>query len=187
MIEAVEIGVRDLAAGERFYRGLLGVRDERVRLVQAFADDGWVDDNRQLGNRHLAFYVADVDAETARLKDAGVPFTTEPTHVTGDVRLAFFLDPDGTSLELLSGPPRYDEAFAEEHVVLPGPGDPPVLAHLAITVERPPEEDLIGTLLIEDEGLLATFVAGPVTLEFFSFTDGDLLPAADGNLRAVQA
>ena len=47
------------------------------------------------------------------------------------------------------------------------------------------EEGLIGELDVED--MLLTFVDGPVPLELFSFPDGDLRPAADGNLRAVPA
>jgi predicted enzyme related to lactoylglutathione lyase len=185
MIGAVEILVRDVAAAERFYGGLLGFADERVRLVEGAAGDGWVDDDRQLGNRHLAVYVGDVDAEAARLKDAGVEFTVEPQDATGDVRLAFFRDPDGTVLELLSGPPRYDRAYAEEHVVLPAPGEPPRLAHLAITVERAPRQGLVGELEVGET--LISFVDGPVPLELFSFADGELLPEANGNLKAVQA
>jgi catechol 2,3-dioxygenase-like lactoylglutathione lyase family enzyme len=156
-----------------------------VRLVEGAGDDGWLDDDRQLGIRHLALYVGDVDAEAARLREAGLEFTLEPQDATGEVRLAFFRDPDGTALELLSGPPRYDRSFAEERVVLPAPGDPPILAHLAITVERPPRDGVIGELDVDD--MLITFVDGPVPLELFSFPDGNLLPAADGNLRAVPA
>jgi catechol 2,3-dioxygenase-like lactoylglutathione lyase family enzyme len=183
MIGAVEILVRDVAAAERFYGELLGFRDERVRLVEGAADDGWVDDDRQLGNRHLALYAGDVDAEAARLKDAGVEFSVEPQDATGDVRLAFFRDPDGAVLELLSGPPRYHRAYADEHVTLPAPGEPPRLAHLAITVDRPPADGVIGELDVDD--MLLTFVDGPVPLELFSFPGGgELLPRADGNLRA---
>ncbi len=183
MIGAVEILVRDVTAAERFYGGLLGFRDERVRLVEGVAGDGWVDDDRQLGNRHLALYVSDVDAEAARLKEAGVEFTIEPQDATGEVRLAFFRDPDGAVLELLSGPPRYHRAYADEAAAPPAPGEPPRFAHLAITVERPPREGLIGELDVDD--MLISFAAGPVPLELFSFPDGELLPRADGNLRAV--
>ena len=75
--------------------------------------------------RHLAFYVADVDAEAARLRAAGVTFDVEPRTATGDVRLVFFRDPDGTLLELMDGPPRYHrtwsaELAARERAALPG-------------------------------------------------------------------
>ncbi|MGW8202536.1 SMU1112c/YaeR family gloxylase I-like metalloprotein [Sphingomonas bisphenolicum] len=52
------------------------------------------------GLRHLAFIVADIDAEVARLDAAGVP--SEPIRVdehTGQ-RFTFFADPDGLPLEL---------------------------------------------------------------------------------------
>ena len=184
MVTGVEIRVRDLAEADRFYKELLGFEDERVWLVEGAGDDGWVDDDRQLGNRHLAFYVADVDAEAARLQHAGVDFTVAPQDATGDVRLAFFRDPAGTVLELLSGPPRYHRTFAEEErVELPGPGEPAVLAHLAVTVAQPPRDGLVGELDLDD--MLLSFIAGPVPLELFSFPDGRVLPKADGNLRAV--
>jgi catechol 2,3-dioxygenase-like lactoylglutathione lyase family enzyme len=34
---------------------------------------------------------------------AGVPFTIEPKNIPGGVRIAFFTDPDGTSIELIEG------------------------------------------------------------------------------------
>jgi catechol 2,3-dioxygenase-like lactoylglutathione lyase family enzyme len=185
MIAGVESGVRDLADAERFYAGVLGVRDPRLRLVEApGAGDGWVDDDRQLGLRHLAFYVGDVDAEAARLREAGVEFTIEPRDATGDVRLAFFHDPDGTLLELLSGPPAYHRTHspalaARERAALPRPGEPPRLAHLAITVAEPPHDDRVGELFLEEDGMVITFVDGPLPLELFSFPDGDVLPAAN--------
>jgi catechol 2,3-dioxygenase-like lactoylglutathione lyase family enzyme len=58
-------------------------------------------DNRTLGWNHLAFGVADIDAEVARLKGLGVAFRSEPGPRTGSgIRVAFFPDPDGNTLEL---------------------------------------------------------------------------------------
>ena len=58
-------------------------------------------DNRTTGFNHLAFAVADIDAEVARLKAAGVAFTVEPApRGTSPLRVAFFHDPDGNTLEL---------------------------------------------------------------------------------------
>ena len=161
------------------------MRDERVRLVEGARDDGWVDDDRQLGNRHLAFYVGDVDAEAARLREAGAEFTIEPQDVTGDVRLAFFLDPDGTLLELLSGPPRYHRSFAPGGGGAAGsrraPGAGPPRDHGRAAAAGGPGRRA-GRRRHADR-----FVAGPVPLELFSFPDGRLLPGANGNLKAVQA
>jgi catechol 2,3-dioxygenase-like lactoylglutathione lyase family enzyme len=200
VIAAVEIGVRDLQAAEAFYGGLLGIpADERVRLVEASEGrpGGWVDDDRQLGVRHLAFYVADVDAEAERLRAAGVALDVEPMTATGDVRLAFFRDPDGTQLELLDGPPAYDrthsaELAERERAALPGPGDGPRLAHLAVTVADPETYDgeVVGQLFLDDDGMVITFRDGPLPLELFSFPDGELLPdpgSAGLGLRAVGA
>lgn len=57
----------------------------------------------QAGLMHLAFEVEDVDATYRELRDRGVTFTIEPKSV-GDLRVAFFLDPDGNELELFSSP-----------------------------------------------------------------------------------
>ena len=58
-------------------------------------------DNRTLGWNHVAFGVGDIDAEVARLKERGVRFTVEPgPRRPGGIRVAFFPDPDGNTLEL---------------------------------------------------------------------------------------
>jgi catechol 2,3-dioxygenase-like lactoylglutathione lyase family enzyme len=201
VIAGVEIGVRDLRAAEAFYGGLLGAPpDERLALVELpdGRPGGWVDDDRQLGVRHLAFYVADVDAEAERLRAAGVELTLEPTSATGDVRLAFFRDPDGTLLELLSGPPRYHRTWSpelaeRERAALPAPGDGPRLAHLAVTVadlDAALDGDVIGQLFLDDDGMVITFLDGPLPLELFSYPDGEVLPdpgAGELGIRAVPA
>jgi predicted enzyme related to lactoylglutathione lyase len=51
------------------------------------------------GIPHTAFAVEDVEAEAARLKDAGVIFTTEPTDVGGTV-LATFDDTCGNLIQI---------------------------------------------------------------------------------------
>ena len=198
MIAGVEIGVRDRRAAEAFYGGLLGLpADDRVRLVEVPAGrpGGWVDDDRQLGVRHLAFYVADVDAEAERLRAAGVQLDVEPMTATGDVRLAFFRDPDGAQLELLDGPPDYHRTWSaqlaeRERAALPAAGEAPRLAHLAITVAEPPRDDVIGQLFLKDDGMTITFVDRPLPLELFSFPDGETLPEPDPGelgLRALPA
>jgi catechol 2,3-dioxygenase-like lactoylglutathione lyase family enzyme len=200
VIAGVEIGVRDLRAAEAFYGGLLGApADDRLRLVEVpdGRRGGWLDDDRQLGIRHLAFYVDDVDAEAERLRAAGVALDGEPMTATGDVRLAFFRDPDGTQLELLDGPPDYHrtwsaELAARERAALPAPGDGPRLAHLAVTVSDPDAfgGDVVGQLFLDDDGMVITFLDGPLPLELFSFPDGETLPEPDTGelgLRAVPA
>jgi len=200
VIAGVEIGVRDLRAAETFYGDRRGASaDGRVRLVEAPGGRaaGWLADDRQLGVRHLAFYVADVDAEAERLRAAGVALDVEPMTATGDVRLAFFRDPDGTQLELLDGPPDYHRTFSpelaeRERAALPGPGDGPRLAHLALTVPDPDafDGDVVGQLFLDGDGMLITFLDGPLPLELFSFPDGAVLPdpgPGELGLRAVPA
>ena len=63
----------------------------------------FVYDDRQLGLRHMAFRVDNVDAVAARVRQAGVEFTLEPLDAVGGVRIAFFKDPDGTLVEIVQG------------------------------------------------------------------------------------
>ena len=54
------------------------------------------------GRDHLAFRVADIEAEVARLEAAGVEVTVRPAHVAAaSLTYAFFADPDGNKLELV--------------------------------------------------------------------------------------
>lgn len=55
------------------------------------------------GLTHMAFEVDNVDATFIELKAKGVPFTVEPKDA-GDIRVAFFKDPDGNLLELFRSP-----------------------------------------------------------------------------------
>ena len=55
------------------------------------------------GLAHLAFEVDDVDQTYEDLKAKGVEFFITPRNA-GDIRLAFFRDPDGNELELFNSP-----------------------------------------------------------------------------------
>ena len=55
---------------------------------------------RDVGIRHLAIAVTDLDAVYGGLKSRGVEFVTEPETSKG-VRVAFFTDPDGNYLHLI--------------------------------------------------------------------------------------
>jgi len=58
-------------------------------------------DGKQLGFRHLAFLVDDIDAEVARLKAAGVMSEEVAVRdIPQGYRIAFFNDPDGIEIEL---------------------------------------------------------------------------------------
>lgn len=52
---------------------------------------------------HLAFQVDDVDAAYQELAARGIPFSVEPRDA-GSLRIAFFQDPDGNTLELFRSP-----------------------------------------------------------------------------------
>jgi glyoxylase I family protein len=125
-IDHTAITVRDMAKSVAFYRDVLGchvlgeaVRDNgTVRMVFLkagearlelfeFAHKGREIDldttSQDLGLKHVAFRVDDVDAFADALKAKGVEFTVEPKDGYTVDRLAFFRDPDGNLLEIVAG------------------------------------------------------------------------------------
>jgi catechol 2,3-dioxygenase-like lactoylglutathione lyase family enzyme len=124
----VAITVSDLSRALDFYRGLLGFHllghldwpDDPDGLTITLLDTGrgtlelfsyanvpvkpaLPADDMRAGLQHLALDVTDLDAIAEQLACAGVPFTIEPKNIPGGVRIAFFTDPDGTSIELIEG------------------------------------------------------------------------------------
>ncbi len=73
-----------------------------IELSQGTPKPG--DQKPSCGLMHLAFEVDDVDATYAELKAKGVEFFIEPRTPFGDLRIAFFRDPDGNELELFHSP-----------------------------------------------------------------------------------
>jgi glyoxylase I family protein len=55
----------------------------------------------QPGIRHVAFRVSDFDEAYAKLKDAGVQFTTPPGEAVGGGRTILFRDPEGNELQIV--------------------------------------------------------------------------------------
>lgn len=122
----VALTVRDLERSIAFYRDLLDfevagqllLRDHTFKIVYLrsgeaiielfeFKDSGPTDlepvPDERLGFKHVAFRTSDVDGLANKLRAAGVTFTVEPKDAAGgSVRLAFFRDPDGHLLELVS-------------------------------------------------------------------------------------
>lgn len=147
----------------------------------------WLRNDLQPGYRHLGFFVQSVDATTARLKAAGVPFTLDPLDATGGVRIAFFTDPDGILLEVLEGTLEYHEVGT---AAAPTRSDQPqaqgqgelVFDHIAITVADLHQSlhfyqeelgfEMIGQLIFNDaRGFTITYLnAGMGVLELFSFS-----------------
>jgi catechol 2,3-dioxygenase-like lactoylglutathione lyase family enzyme len=203
-IEYVEVAVTDLERSARWYEELLRFRPlggapdgERwldagagvIRLVGVGArakPSGWVPDDLQRGVRHIGLKVADVDSHAERLRAADVAFSVEPTDATGGVRLAFFLDPDGTLLEFVAGAVRHHrtwspELAAIEEATLPGPDDPPRFDHVAVTVadldatlrfyRKTLGLEVVGQLFFEDarDFVITNLKAGHGVIEVFSY------------------
>jgi predicted enzyme related to lactoylglutathione lyase len=59
---------------------------------------------RKVGYTHIALTVNDIDADYDRIRKHGVEFTMKPTSVESGMRIAFFADPDGNTLELMQRP-----------------------------------------------------------------------------------
>ena len=128
----VALTVADMDRAVAFYRDLLGctvlgqlaLDGGRFRLVylrkceaylELFAHDPPAPaapstgaDGPHLGYQHIAFKTDDVDAVAASLAAAGVAFSDGPRDAPGGVRLAFFHDPDGNLLELVSNLPELE-------------------------------------------------------------------------------
>jgi catechol 2,3-dioxygenase-like lactoylglutathione lyase family enzyme len=207
-LRTVRLGCRDLDRSTDFYRGLLGfgadaggpraaegsrvltrgaLRLELVAVGAAGDLDGWENDDLQQGIRHMGMKVADVDREIRRLVDAGVTVLSPPADVLGDVRIAFFLDPDGARLEFIEGNLAYQHVSsprlaAAEALTRLSPEDGVRFDHVAVTVSDLPAalrfwRDRMGFEVIgeirhrgDPRGFLMTYLqAGPAVLEVFSF------------------
>jgi catechol 2,3-dioxygenase-like lactoylglutathione lyase family enzyme len=209
-IQYVEIGAADLSRSLDFYQDLLGFRAAAeapvppepgvrwlsagpalVRLVDVGAGDlgGWEGDDLQRGIRHLGMKVGDVDLQAERLRDAGVRFTLGPIDAVGDVRLAFFTDPDGTLLEIIDGHLHYHETWSpeiadrERDAAAHRPRTAgPSFDHVAVTVSDLDAtlafyRDTLGYEVIgqldhaeDSRGFLITYLqAGDAVLEVFTF------------------
>lgn len=121
----------------------------------------WVADDVHEGFRHFGFKVANADSVIAKAQARGVTIHLEPIEAAGDVRIAFFFDPDGTLVEVVERHLNYHstldaDAVAREQA-LPVP-ERPRLDHVAITVP-----DLDAT--VERWRPLGYVVAGALSLE----------------------
>jgi lactoylglutathione lyase len=58
-------------------------------------------DNPAVGFTHLALLVDNLDQMALELKQKGVKFDVAPMDAKGNVRIAFFKDPDGNVIELI--------------------------------------------------------------------------------------
>jgi len=214
----VTVSVSDVDKALAFYRDLLGFPvlgrlyyDNAIGLVIDFLDIGnnaileifsftkaptkpseFIPDDLQLGMRHIAFRVNNVDAVAARLKQAGVKFTLDPLDAVGGVRIAFFKDPDGTLLEITQGSLDY-HTWGQPPIPVPAPksGAPAAseftYEHVAITVADMQKAldfyvgvlgfPLLGELDFQDERgfRIAYLQFGNAFLELFAF-DAPTIP-----------
>ncbi|WP_375388273.1 VOC family protein [uncultured Amnibacterium sp.] len=152
-IRSVLINVTDLDRSIDFYSRFLDLRLQertdraatldavtatlRLVLLPERDESTFVPDDLQAGFRHVGFKVADLAPRVAALKAAGVPFQLDPLHAEGDVDITFFLDPDGTVLELVEGALQYHEVYDRAAVEADwalGDPDRPRFDHVAETV-----------------------------------------------------
>jgi catechol 2,3-dioxygenase-like lactoylglutathione lyase family enzyme len=121
-IEHIAIAAKETGALARWYCDTLGFRAvvdggahgtwfvgppegaALVEIVPATDAPRAERDRNDAGWSHLAFTVSDFDAVVGDLKARGVTFTTEPSGVPGERRLAFFLDLEGNTLQLVQRP-----------------------------------------------------------------------------------
>ncbi|HEV2375478.1 MAG TPA: VOC family protein [Streptosporangiaceae bacterium] len=204
------VGVTDVGRALDFYCGLLeftlverqpGTADQgdRCRLASdgrflvlqelrpGRGEPGWVNDDLQAGMRHIGLKVDDIDAWAERVRSAGARFTLEPTAAFGDVRICFFLDPDGAHLEFIQGDVNYTSVTSPDLVeaerAAPVPATPR-FDHVAVSVADLGTAlgfytghlgfPVLGQLREDDpeRGFTITYLqAGPGILEIFSFSE----------------
>jgi lactoylglutathione lyase len=87
-----------------------GVSSHDLELVEYVVPRGAAQDpaRHRPGSAHLAFVVEDLDAEYARLTEAGVRFVSPPNRIDAGVNkggaACYLLDPDDITLELVQPP-----------------------------------------------------------------------------------
>jgi len=119
-IDHVSINTKDMKASADFYGGILGWKRMETVPFDGFSivyfevpgggrlelfDYGGKNpktarEENEVGLRHLAFSVENVDEEEGRLRSAGVTITLPATDLPSlDSRAILFLDPNGVTLE----------------------------------------------------------------------------------------
>jgi catechol 2,3-dioxygenase-like lactoylglutathione lyase family enzyme len=115
-IEHVAVVVSDVERAKAFYGGVLGLtevpRPESFDFAGAWYRNGPTDlhiiTNPQAdakSRRHVAFYVADLDAAARVLETHGFPVRPEQKYKIRDIDRFFTEDPDGNRIEIM-GPER---------------------------------------------------------------------------------
>lgn len=102
--------------GNSDFETIVGLKDTRVRVARLAVGNIQIEifqyaepvpapgeEKRpcDVGIRHIAFDVTDIDGEYARLSAAGVPFFSPPQSIGNfGIRSAYLRDPDGNIVEL---------------------------------------------------------------------------------------
>jgi catechol 2,3-dioxygenase-like lactoylglutathione lyase family enzyme len=112
----VHLRVQDPAATLDWYETMLGgareqlkgriegLRYDGVWLLAAGNDGETLAPSGERAIRNIAWGIADMDEADAAFKAAGAPTLVEPFDVNEFVKVAFYQDPDGVSVELLQLP-----------------------------------------------------------------------------------
>ena len=112
-IGQIALTVRDIAPAIEFYRDKLGIRFLFEAPNMAFFDCGGIrlmlgppEGTKDSFSSILYFKVENIQSAAETLKSRGVPFDRDPHLVAKmpdhDLWLAFFRDPDGNTLALMS-------------------------------------------------------------------------------------
>lgn len=119
-IEHIGIAVKDIESSNKIYEAILGsppyktesvesesvitsffkVGNNKVELVSSTKDDGVIAkfiEKRGEGLHHIAFDVADIRAEMARLRDAGFRVLSDEPYKGADNKLVCFIHPKETN------------------------------------------------------------------------------------------
>lgn len=114
------VAVKDLKAARKFYEGTLGLREKNVQggaavTYGAGGSDILVYQSEFAGTNQATaatWSVGDVEAEVRQLRAKGITFEhydmpgmtrKGDVHVAGDMKAAWFKDPDGNIHALVSG------------------------------------------------------------------------------------
>jgi glyoxylase I family protein len=84
---------------------MLEAGNQRIELFQYRTPVGkpMPESLRQCDNglTHIAFNVTDLDGMCEKLKNNGVPFYSAPQSLRGEMKVVYFKDPDGVTLEFM--------------------------------------------------------------------------------------
>lgn len=66
-----------------------------------FYEDREPDLEKRIGLSHISILVDDIEKKCRELEERGIRLTMKPTSISKVLRIAFFKDPNGVSIELI--------------------------------------------------------------------------------------